>query len=162
MRARPAPAAPRHFACSGVRYAACSAVYDAVACAAPVVGWELPAATSPATAPGPPDAPVVAWDPPVSGYAPQPGETGVGSYAGGPPPFTVGTILRDTFARYGLADAAFAAGDHAKVLVLLDPLVDAVTKSADSQEKTNLQKNQQLSSSISGQLASLASGVRPS
>ncbi len=52
------------------------------------------------------------------------------------------------YARYGLADAAFAAGDHAKVVALLDPLVDVVTKSDESQEKANLQKNQQLASAL--------------
>lgn len=52
------------------------------------------------------------------------------------------------FARYGLADAAFQAGDHAKVVALLDPLVDAVTKTDDGQEKTNLQKNQQLGTAL--------------
>lgn len=52
------------------------------------------------------------------------------------------------YARYGLADAAYAAGDSAKVVALLDPLVDAVTKSDDGQEKANLQKNQQLASAL--------------
>src|SRR5262249_13327503 len=37
------------------------------------------------------------------------------------------------YARYGLADAAFAVGDHAKVVALLDPLVDVVTKSDEGQ-----------------------------
>jgi tetratricopeptide (TPR) repeat protein len=52
------------------------------------------------------------------------------------------------FARYGLADAAFQAGDHAKVVSLIDPLIDAVNKAGDSQEKTNLQKNQQLGTAL--------------
>ncbi|MFO0844999.1 MAG: hypothetical protein U0797_21835 [Gemmataceae bacterium] len=52
------------------------------------------------------------------------------------------------FARYGLADAAFQAGDHARVVALIDPLVDAVVKADDSQEKTNLQKNQQLGTAL--------------
>jgi len=45
------------------------------------------------------------------------------------------------FARYGLAESAFQAGDHARVVEVLDPLVDAP---AGSQEKENLKKNQQL------------------
>lgn len=52
------------------------------------------------------------------------------------------------YARYGLAEAAFSAGDHAKVVQLLDPLVDAAAKSDEGQEKTNLQKNQQLASAL--------------
>jgi hypothetical protein len=52
------------------------------------------------------------------------------------------------YARYGLADSAFQAGDHPRVLTLLDPLIDAVTKSDESQEKTNMQKNQQLASGL--------------
>lgn len=55
-----------------------------------------PATTSaaPATA-----GPLVAWEVPPTvapGYA-----SSAGSYAGGPPPFTVGALLSDTFARYG-------------------------------------------------------------
>lgn len=52
------------------------------------------------------------------------------------------------FARYGLADAAFQAGDFPRVVALTDPLVDAVLKSDDSQEKQNMQKNQPLASAV--------------
>lgn len=52
------------------------------------------------------------------------------------------------FARYGLADAAFQANDFARVVALTDPLVDAVLKSDDSQEKQNMQKNPQLASAV--------------
>ncbi len=43
-------------------------------------------------------------------------------------------------ARYGLAETAFAAGDHAKVVELLDPIVEAARASDDSPERLNLQK----------------------
>jgi hypothetical protein len=49
------------------------------------------------------------------------------------------------FASYGLADAAFQASNHELVLEILDPLVDAP---ADSQEKTNLQKNPTLGTGL--------------
>jgi hypothetical protein len=52
------------------------------------------------------------------------------------------------YARYGLAEAAFQANDFARVVAIVDPLVDAVNKSDDSQEKTNLQKNQQLGTTL--------------
>ena len=52
------------------------------------------------------------------------------------------------YARYGLAEAASQAGDHARVLELLDPLVDAAAAPAESQEKTNLVKNQQIGSAL--------------
>lgn len=52
------------------------------------------------------------------------------------------------FARYGLAEAAFQAGDFARVLSLTDPLIDAVVKADDSQEKSNMQKNPQLGSAV--------------
>ena len=52
------------------------------------------------------------------------------------------------FARYGLADQAFQAGDHKRAAELLDPMVDRVAKAEDSQEKTNLQKNPQLATAM--------------
>ena len=53
-----------------------------------------PTPTSPAAVAGP----LVAWEAPA--VAPSYGSTD-GTYAGGPPPFTVGALLSDTFARYG-------------------------------------------------------------
>lgn len=41
------------------------------------------------------------------------------------------------FAQYGLADAAFHANDHNKVMKILDPLVDEVKSSTDHPIKTN-------------------------
>lgn len=52
------------------------------------------------------------------------------------------------YAKYGMADAAFVAGEHAKAGSLLDPLVDVLSKKEDSQEKLNLQKNKRLASGI--------------
>jgi hypothetical protein len=52
------------------------------------------------------------------------------------------------FARYGLAADAFGTNDYARVVELTDPLVDAVAKDGDSQEKTNLQKNLQLGTAL--------------
>jgi hypothetical protein len=58
--------------------------------------------------------------------------------------------LRDQFlaitlsARWGLADAAFAEGDHARVLDLLSPLVAKLGKSEESPEKSVLKQNRQL------------------
>jgi hypothetical protein len=46
---------------------------------------------------GPPPQPPVSWGPPPEPMA----MTGVGEYGGGRPPFTVGGLLADTFARYG-------------------------------------------------------------
>lgn len=54
----------------------------------------------------------------------------------------------ELYARYGQAEAAFQASDHAKVVELLDPFLDTVIKNPESQERTNLQKNQQLSSAL--------------
>jgi tetratricopeptide (TPR) repeat protein len=54
------------------------------------------------------------------------------------------------FARYGLADAAYTRGDHAKVVELLDPLTDAINKDGEPQEKVNLQKNPQLATVMLG------------
>jgi TolA-binding protein len=51
------------------------------------------------------------------------------------------------YARYGLADAAYQAGEHPRVLELLEPLVVAATKD-DSPEKPNLQKNQSLGTGL--------------
>ena len=56
-----------------------------------------------------PVAPVVTWEPPAPGYTPQPGATGVGAYADGPPPFTIGALLSDSFARYGADPIRFVA-----------------------------------------------------
>jgi hypothetical protein len=70
-----------------------------------------PVDAPPATPPPDPPVPPVAWNqsppaavsvPPVA-WAPPPAAvtmTGVGDYSGGRPPFTVGALLRDTFARY--------------------------------------------------------------
>lgn len=52
--------------------------------------------TEPAIAPA---TPLVAWAPPVA--AAPVAASSAGSYAGGPPAFTVGALLSDTFARYG-------------------------------------------------------------
>jgi hypothetical protein len=52
------------------------------------------------------------------------------------------------FARYGLAELAFQAGDHKRAAELLDPIVDRVAKAEDSQDKTNLQKNPQLATAM--------------
>jgi hypothetical protein len=46
---------------------------------------------------GPPPLPPVSWGPPPAPTA----MTGIGEYGGGRPPFTVGGLLADTFARYG-------------------------------------------------------------
>jgi hypothetical protein len=51
------------------------------------------------------------------------------------------------FARYGLADAAFRAGDNAQAAKLLDPLVDAAAKEG-AQERANLQNNAQLATAL--------------
>ena len=67
----------------------------------PLVAWDAPAAAAAPTAP-PPAAPLVAWGPPATT---PPGGASAGNYAEGPPPFTVGALLSDTFARYG-ADLA--------------------------------------------------------
>ncbi|MGL4550771.1 MAG: hypothetical protein ACRC33_06255, partial [Gemmataceae bacterium] len=50
------------------------------------------------------------------------------------------------YAKYGLASAAFEAGDNAKAAALLDPVVDTLSKKEDSQVKANLQKNTRLAS----------------
>jgi hypothetical protein len=53
---------------------------------------------------GPPPEPPVSWGPPPVSWGPPPAPvamTGVGEYGGGRPPFTVGSLLADTFARYG-------------------------------------------------------------
>jgi tetratricopeptide (TPR) repeat protein len=52
------------------------------------------------------------------------------------------------YARYGQALAAMAAEDHSKAAALIDPLIDALTKAGESQEKVNLQKNPQLATSL--------------
>jgi hypothetical protein len=71
---------------------------------------EPTATAAPAGPPAPvPATPVVAWEPPVPGYTPQPGATGVGAYADGPPPFTIGALLSDCFARYGADPLRFVA-----------------------------------------------------
>jgi hypothetical protein len=46
-----------------------------------------------------PAQPLVAWEAPVA--APPVTAASAGSYSNGPPPFTVGALLSDTFARYG-------------------------------------------------------------
>jgi hypothetical protein len=53
-------------------------------------------------------------------------------------------------ARYGLAYAAFAAGNHPEVVALLDPLVDQVIKREETPEKVLLKKNQRLATAILG------------
>jgi hypothetical protein len=62
---------------------------------APLVAWDAPASPPPAEPPAAP--PLVAWAP----QPPAPIAATAGAYADGPPAFTVGAILSDTFARYG-------------------------------------------------------------
>src|SRR5262249_23756476 len=52
------------------------------------------------------------------------------------------------YGRYGLADAAFAAGDHARVAELLDPLIDAASKPEDSPLKAGLQKDNRMATAL--------------
>jgi len=71
-----------------------------------------PVDAPPATPPPDPPVPPVAWNqapppaapvPPVAWAPPPPPVSylGIGQYQGGPPPFTVGALLSDAFARYG-------------------------------------------------------------
>jgi hypothetical protein len=62
--------------------------------AKPVFAWNTDAPP-----PVDPARPLVAWDAPVA--APPVTAASAGSYSNGPPPFTVGALLSDTFARYG-------------------------------------------------------------
>jgi hypothetical protein len=52
------------------------------------------------------------------------------------------------FARYGLADQAFQAGDHKRAAELLDGMIDRISKEENSQERSNLQKNPQLATAM--------------
>ncbi len=52
------------------------------------------------------------------------------------------------FARYGLADQAFQAGDNQLAAKLLDAIVDQAAKAEETQEKINLQKNPQLATAM--------------
>jgi tetratricopeptide (TPR) repeat protein len=48
------------------------------------------------------------------------------------------------WARYGLAGAAFDAGDHAKVVAIIDPVIDQLVKPEETLEKTTLEKTPSL------------------